>query len=110
MCGRDPPPPSGPLPEKMLKEITADKVFLGFDAIDLEKGPINSQIDAIVCKQMAIANSKLHIGLCDHSKFTSSAVVQVCPMSDLDMIITDTGLSDEIFAGYQQKGIHIIRA
>ncbi len=78
----------GFIAENLWKELYADQLFLGVDAVSLELGMMNYRIEELPCKKIMIANSKYRTVLCDHTKFNSSAVLKVCNFEDINQIIT----------------------
>lgn len=99
----------GPFTEKMLKGIYADKYFISADAISVEAGLRNTHYDTIPLKQTALTNSRQHIAVLDHTKFTSSSFLPVCDLSEISTIITSSLLDDAVYQEYLDKGINIIR-
>ena len=99
----------GPFTEKMLRSIQADKYFMGVDSISLENGLRNTHYDIIPLKQISLENSVRHYVLADHTKFNSLSFLPVCSLSEIDEIITDAGLSDDIYNAYLARGIKITR-
>ena len=45
----------------------------------------------------------------DHSKFGHVAACLVCPVKKVDVIITDTGASNEVIAPFLALGIEVLR-
>lgn len=46
-------------------------------------------------KRCILKSGRKKVLLADHSKFETKALVKVCEVEDLDVIITDKGLSSE---------------
>ena len=53
--------------------------------------------------------ARKRILLADHTKFGHTARFLVCPIGDVDMIVTGAGASDEIVAPFQRLGIQVVR-
>ena len=84
----------GPISEKMLKEFTFTKLFLGVDGIDLEYGlTTTNSMEASLNKQMIKAAQKIII-LADSSKFGKKGFGRICGLEDIDQIITDKGIDE----------------
>lgn len=79
----------GPFTEEALRNLYVDKVFLGADAVDVNRGITNSNIDEINIKKMMIAIAKETILLADSSKFNNVAFSKIADIDALDVIITD---------------------
>ena len=100
----------GAFAEGLWKQIHADKLFLGVDSVNSSFGLMNYRIDEITCKRLMIECSKKTFVVCDNSKFQSTAILQICPISDVDVIITDNGLSPEVckqFGPYESKILRV---
>jgi len=98
----------GPLANITLQNISADKLFMGIDSIDLKAGLTTTDIyEARTCHEMMeLAHEK--ILLADSSKFGRRSLAVVNRVDSLDKIITDDGLSKEEREKYTSKGIEVI--
>jgi DeoR/GlpR family transcriptional regulator of sugar metabolism len=45
----------------------------------------------------------------DHSKFDVTAGRRICGISDIHMVITNTGTSDETVAAFERSGVQVLR-
>lgn len=86
----------GELAEAFIKDIKVDKTFLGADAIHLDGVISNVNIEEVSIKKAMIKAADKTILLTDSSKFGKAGFVKICDLSDVDMIITDSGISDEV--------------
>jgi DeoR/GlpR family transcriptional regulator of sugar metabolism len=98
---------SGYLAESTVKQIRVDKAFIGIDAINLQYGLMITNFDEVALKRSIIETAKEVIVLCDHSKFTTVAFVNVCPVHGISRIITDDGLDPEIRKQFAENGIEV---
>jgi len=97
--------------EMMWKQLHANKLFLGVDAINPKLGALGFQIEEIRSKKLMIECSDECIVVCDHTKFSSSALLEICPLSEIDKIITGIELDDSILQNFDLQEIpKIIRA
>ena len=85
----------GPIAEMGLKKFFADKVFLGADGCDINRGLFTSDLESAQIIQMMITNARQIILLVDSSKFTRKGMALVCPFEKVDIVVTDDGLSRE---------------
>lgn len=79
----------------VLKEFYCDKFFLSADGIDLEKGLLTMNIEEAHLARICIENSKQVIALIDSDKFKKKGIMTIAPLSKVDMIITDNGITTE---------------
>ncbi len=89
--------------EKALDDYYVDHVFFACDAIDAVDGVSNSNHQEVGIKQRIIRCGKQVILITDHTKFSCKALAKICPLSDIDIIITDDGLEPAIAKKIQRK-------
>jgi DeoR/GlpR family transcriptional regulator of sugar metabolism len=87
---------------EFLKTIHVDLFFLGAHAIDLEAGVTAPTFEKSSIKKLMIEAAESTWLLADSSKFNQKAFSMVCPLSSLEGIITDSGLSEEDRKKYQE--------
>jgi DeoR family transcriptional regulator of aga operon len=56
-----------------------------------------------------VEHSKRKIVVADHSKLGSVAKWLLCPVSEVNMLITDSGASEEAVAPFEALGIKVSR-
>lgn len=87
--------------EKFVSDISADVCFIGASGITPDG--ITTPYPMHTALQKAIIRSaKKRILVCDHSKFDKRAMEKICDLSDIDMIVTDKGISDETYERYSK--------
>jgi DeoR family fructose operon transcriptional repressor len=85
----------GTLTESFIKDIKVDKTFLGADAINQDGVISNVNIEEVAIKKAMIKAADQTILLADSSKFTKSGFYRVCDLEDIDILITDSGISEK---------------
>lgn len=92
----------GPDTLDFLRRFHADKAVIGAGGLTVE-GPTEVQPDAAWVKRAMIERARRRILLVDHSKFDQARYEVVCPLGDLDDLVTDArpppALADAIGAG-----------
>lgn len=101
---------NGYFTEIMIRQIHADKVFIGVDAIDFNIGVMNFSAEEIQTKKDMIKASHQTIILCDHSKFERVAFINICQFSDVDIIITGKELCPDYVEKINELGVKLILA
>jgi DeoR/GlpR family transcriptional regulator of sugar metabolism len=81
---------SGEWALRFLSEIRVDKAVLGVSAIDAAYGVSTSRQPEAQIKRMAIKAARVCIGLADNTKFGKQAFAYVGPVSDLNVLVTDS--------------------
>jgi DeoR/GlpR family transcriptional regulator of sugar metabolism len=99
----------GPQAIHSLEMFNADWAFLSTGAFNIEQGITTSNILEAELKQTMIAHAERVVLLADHSKFGSARALTVAPLAGIDMLITDSGMSDQTAAQIKATGIEVIR-
>jgi DeoR/GlpR family transcriptional regulator of sugar metabolism len=93
-----------------LEHINADKAFIGVDAISISKGCMITNTEEVSVKKLIMKAAREKIVVCDHSKFESIAFINLCAVSDVDMIITGREIDPDILEEFRNAGINIVLA
>jgi DeoR family transcriptional regulator of aga operon len=84
-------------------------LFIGADGIDAKWG-VSCYIPEEADLNSAMArHAQRRIAVLDHSKFGMIAGWRICPTSDLHILITDSGATDEMIAPFQKAQIQVMR-
>lgn len=95
--------------ESFVSSLKADVCIIGASGVSLDGG-ITTPYPMHTALQKAIVScARTKILVCDHSKFNRIAMEKICCIGDMDIIVTDSGLSDEIYEQYS-KHVKIIKA
>lgn len=99
----------GPLASSSAEMLFADTMFLGVDGIDATLGlSCTHPSEAEVLRKLA-AHSKRKIVVTDHSKIGSVSKWLLCPLSEIHMLITDSGATNEAIAPFEALGLKVVR-
>lgn len=90
-----------------LEQINADKIFLGLDALSIDKGCMVTNMEELLIKKLMLASAKQRIAVCDHSKFSNVAFLKLCDLSQIDLIITGRELDESIYGRLKSEGINV---
>ena len=99
----------GPSAAQSLSHVLIHTLFIGADGVDAKFGvscfsPDESQLNSSMVKR-----AQRKIVVVDHSKFGVVAGWKICATSDIDILITDGGTTDEMILPFQKAQIHVIR-
>lgn len=94
---------AGTLTENFLRDIRVDISILGCDAIDVEFGLSDSNVNESLVKKLAAEAARETIIVTDHSKFGKTALSKVFELSKVDYIIADEGGDTEIIEEIRKK-------
>ena len=93
----------------MWKQLRADKLFLGVDAIRPDIGFFNYSSEEVESKRLMIDCTAQRYIICDHTKFFTHSIVQISALSSADLVITGKELNDEAVNEYGEFRHKIIR-
>lgn len=99
---------NGYFTENMVRQIHADKFFLGVDAVDMNIGYMNFSVEEIQTKKLMIQASSEVIVLCDHSKFEKIAFVNICHFDEVDLVITGKEINKDILRKVEEMKINVM--
>src|SRR2546429_3624623 len=92
-----------------LGRLQIHTLFIGADGIDAEWGISCYNPDEAQLNSAMVRHAKRKIAVVDHSKFGIVAGWRICPTSDLDILITDSGATDEMTAAFEAAQIQVMR-
>ncbi|NRQ40167.1 DeoR/GlpR transcriptional regulator [Nonomuraea sp. NN258] len=85
----------GPLTESSIKALRFDTAVIGCCGLSSEHGLTAHDLPEVAVKQAAIAAARRVVVACDSGKFSRTAFGAVCPISELDVVVTDAGIPRE---------------
>lgn len=97
----------GPLVRKCAREFYVDKFFMGTDGFIPQAGfTCGDMMRAEAMKNMA-ESAKHSIILTDSSKFAQQGVVLQCRLDEINMVVTDTGISEDARKVLEQNRVAV---
>lgn len=100
----------GQYSKTLLENCSFSKLFIGVDGIDFNYGFTTTDMrEAELNQQMMRASQKV-IVLADSSKFGKRGFAKIGDIEDIDMIITDSGVSPDVINQITDRGINLIIA
>ncbi|MDK6234326.1 DeoR/GlpR family DNA-binding transcription regulator [Aerococcus sanguinicola] len=100
----------GPLVEQNVNNFFVDKFFVGIDGFDKEKGFMGTDIERSQTANTMRQIARETIILTDSSKFQQRGRVAEFDLSDIAMIYTDKGISEESKAYFNSHQIEVVTA
>lgn len=100
----------GPSAIESAGELFADRVFIGVDGIHAEYGLTTNYPDQAAIHRAMIRQGRQKIVVADHSKIGKVGIARICPITEIDLLVTDKGATDEAIAPFSARGIQVIRA
>ena len=94
---------------RALAEINVDVAFLGTNGISLTRGLTTPDPAEAAVKRLMLGCAAKRVLLADHSKFGTVKGSRHADLTDIDVLITDTGLPDQAHAQLRSAGIDVER-
>lgn len=100
----------GPLATGVLDQVSLDLAILGVDALDPERGAAaHHEGEAGINHLMADRAARVVVAA-DSSKLGRRAFARICALDAIEVLVTDTGATEEAIAPYAEAGVRVIRA
>ena len=99
----------GPTAIESLRQVMIHTLFIGEDGLDPQWGATCFSSDEADLNSALVRVSRRRIAVADHSKFAVTAGWRICPTTDIHMVITDNGTTDETVTAFERKGVQVLR-
>jgi DeoR family fructose operon transcriptional repressor len=93
-----------------LADLYVDVAFLGTNGCSVERGLTTPDPAEAAVKRAMIAAARRAVLLADHTKIGNDYLARFGVLSDLDLLITDTGLNDDLVEDVEAAGVRVVRA
>lgn len=93
-----------------LARLNVDVAFLGSNGVSVERGLTTPDPSEAAVKRAMVAAARRTVLLADHSKVGDVHFAAFATLSEVDVVITDTGLPDRQAAELRAAGPEVIRA
>lgn len=100
----------GVLADENFEKFYCDKLFLGADGFNTTHGMSTPNSEEAHLNQIMIKNSKKVIVVADSRKFERRRFAFIGPISNIDIVITDSGIKEEDKTRLEQNGVKVIIA
>jgi len=100
----------GPLAEKALHDLRADKVIMGIRAIHPRFGLTNDTLMETQADRSIVRCAPELVVVADHTKFGRVAPSFVAPVTAMKVLVTDHQAPPEILAKLRDLGVRIVQA
>jgi len=97
-----------PLAAAMLQSLNVDTLFLGCNGIHPETGVTNINLPEAAIKRTMIDAANRCVVLADSTKLGVRTLAQVCDISDIDVVVTDSGADEQHLASLRSQGVDVI--
>ena len=98
---------SGHMAEAALADLQADRLFLGADGLDPERGVMTPHLPEAQLNAKMIAISRQVIAVADSSKLLRRNISLIARVDQLHMLITDSGAPSDVVAELERRGVKV---
>ena len=99
---------TGPMAMESLSRVFLDKAFIGACGVDIRCGATTIEPEEAAVFRAMARQAKQVIVVADSSKVAMVSPALICPVSEIDILVTDCGISSEALAGFKSGGIEVI--
>ncbi len=93
-----------------LSAVVMDRLFLSATGVDLEHGVTLIQHEEAAVFRAMVRQAKQVIVVADSSKVGRVSPAVICPPGDIDLLITDYGISEEAIETFKRANIQVVVA
>ncbi len=93
-----------------FEALTFDAVILTVGGLDAHDGVTEYEYDDAETKKAALASARRRIVVADSTKLGAVAFVRLCPLEDVDTVVTDAGASAAQIAALEDAGVEVVVA
>lgn len=99
---------TGPAALETIGRYTLDQVILGVTGIDPRFGATIIQNEEAAISRAMVRQSRRVVVVADSSKVGMTSHAVICTMQQVDVLITDGGITDQARVQFEQQGAHLI--
>ena len=99
---------TGPFAEQVLEEVNIDIAILGVESLDVTRGAAANHEDEARVNRQIVARAERLMVVTDSSKFNKSAFANIAPLSEIDIVITDSGISRAVIEIMRDNDVELV--
>ncbi|RBQ16474.1 alkaline phosphatase [Spongiactinospora rosea] len=100
----------GPLAGGVLEQVTLDIAFIGVNAIGVEGGAGAHHEGEASVNHLLMSRAAKVVVVADSSKVGARAFARICPIGEVDALVTDKNMTEEAAGDFADAGVEVIRA
>ncbi len=90
-----------------VTEMFVDKIFIGGDGVHPEHGITTNYPDQAAIHRQMLKQARYCVVVADHRKLGITGTTLICPVSEIDLLITDKGATKTMLAPFLTKGLKV---
>lgn len=100
----------GPLAEQLLAEVALEDAILGVDAIDAASGVYAHHEGEAAVNRLMVRRARRVIVVADASKLAARAFARICPIDQVDILVTDVSADPDALQPLVEAGVRVVTA
>ena len=96
--------------KSMLQNLQCTKLFFGVDGVDPQGGATCATVEEAELISLMSKVAETVIVLADSSKIGAHGFARICTSRDINILITDSGIKDDIRKAFERAGVKVIVA
>jgi len=92
----------------LLDHLHIDVLFMTVTGIDPVIGCTDQRLSEAKLQRQMSRNASRTIVMADSSKFGRASLAKICPIRDVNMVITDSGVSEEMKQAFREIGTELV--
>lgn len=97
----------GPLADAIFPHIDIGTLFLGINALDVERGVFTQHDGEAATNAALVAAARRVVVVADSTKLGARAFAKICGLEDVDELLTDSGADASICASLTAAGVQV---
>lgn len=98
---------SGPAAERTIQDYNIDLAFIGVDGVDRRSGCTTHNDSEALTNAALVRRAARVVVVADHTKLGQVKFAKICDIEAVDVLITDSGASDELLATLGAAGVEV---
>ncbi len=98
---------TGHLAEASLRALRVDTAILGVCGLSAKHGLTAHDLEEVPVKQAAVSGAQRVVAVCHGAKFARTGLGFVCPITDLDVVVTDRSAPADARAELAAAGVEV---
>jgi DeoR family fructose operon transcriptional repressor len=92
-----------------IRELRADLAFVGTNGISVEHGLSTPDPEEAATKRAIVASAQRVVALSDSSKVGQERTVRFAALEDVDVLVTDDGITPADAKSFEAAGLEVVR-
>ena len=93
-----------------LGRLRVDIAYLGANGMSAQHGFSTPDLDEAMVKRAMVSIARRVVALVDSSKIGTESLHSFARLSDVDVLITDDGITDAVRAEFTEQGVEVVVA